>query len=183
MNTIQIKSSDLSGQFVALAVVGDDQISACLDLETGCVQNEEFCKVEETGDGHDAVVAGKRFVRIPPMNDLMRSYSEQFIELVKQLHSEGRMSDCSAEIHQGNEHLVAFYISDAVAQEWIKTIRPKCRIEWVDDACFESQIVVNNSGKLVFLDKVTEKTTLVYDPQTCEWHKRSPDRPSLRSIG
>jgi hypothetical protein len=114
----------------------------CLDFQTGKIVLAADCLQEETGDGRTALEEGKRFIRIPCRNEIQDEERVRFdrFEKEEEEHEDPRLNDSepylvpemldSPQSQEWSEDCRKQLSSEMIAQRWIASLKPGCRVGW-----------------------------------------------------
>jgi len=127
----------------------------CLDLETGNLLGwEEVAGRDDAGEGRPAVQAGKRYIRIPPFDELYQSEKDLYdrIEVPgTRRWARNHLPDSERDdFLEWDDYMQGEQVAGNLALNWISSLRPPISVLMVDE-----------------LDGETE--WCLYDPATGKW--------------
>jgi len=123
---------------------------------TGAVVPEAGCPPHQVGNDRLAVSSGKRFIRIPQLEDSVATHArwlaeELELQLLASVPDHVRRicsNGSQARMRQALAELAHTLACDKVAQHWLAALEPDIELQWIDAEGFR---------------------TKVYDPQQCAW--------------
>lgn len=137
---VQVRSGTLSPAILS-------EVALCVDMATGSVAPEARCPREEVGDGPGDVAAGRRFIRIPLLGELVAAEERQLVDrleadLLASAPSYVR-AVCSnggrRRMREGLLSIAHALACDAIAQRWLASLDPATEIEWIDAEGFRTR--------------------------------------------
>lgn len=149
MRTIRIASQDLAMLFcVDAAEVYSTMPPPYLDLHTGQIVHRQHVAASEAGQGRGAVAEGKRYIRVPFLNELAMSMpAPPAADLAAAFPNDPERQELVREGHK----------VEMAAKAWLASLQPPVTIEWFDG------ISTDAAGRW------QGPTLEVYDPALGEW--------------
>jgi len=122
-------------------------VALCVDMRTGRVAAEAGCAASEVGSGPGGVAAGRRYIRVPLLGDLVAAEQRRLVERLEA----GLLGSAPPRVRavcanggrgrmrEGLGGLARSLACDAVAQRWLASLEPTTAIEWIDAEGFRSR--------------------------------------------
>jgi hypothetical protein len=117
------------------------QSNRCLDFATGAIVPIENCPEYERGEGRAALRNGKRFIRIPVLDELRLELKAQYDKYDRaDLEDDDSLSPQDEESLQIRELANRILAEEETALAWIRSLEPNLWIGWVEDDLGVTQV-------------------------------------------